>query len=72
MTTLKSPAIHLSRWTGRHSRRGGRKAGVRYADYALGRFMEAARQHAWFDNTLFVIVADHDASRVYGRAQVPH
>jgi phosphoglycerol transferase MdoB-like AlkP superfamily enzyme len=29
-----------------------------------------APQHAWFDNTLFVIVADHDA-RVYGRAQVP-
>ncbi len=49
---------------------GGRKAGVRYADYALGRFMEAARRHPWYDNTLFVIVADHDA-RVYGRAQVP-
>ena len=49
---------------------GGRKAGVRYADYALGRFMDAAKKHAWYDNTLFVIVADHDA-RVYGRAQVP-
>jgi phosphoglycerol transferase MdoB-like AlkP superfamily enzyme len=49
---------------------GGRKAGVKYADYALGRFMDAAKEHAWYDNTLFVIVADHDA-RVYGRAQVP-
>lgn len=49
---------------------GGRKAGVKYADYALGRFMDAAKKHAWYDNTLFVIVADHDA-RVYGRAQVP-
>lgn len=49
---------------------GGRKAGIRYADFALGQFMQAARQHPWFDNTLFVIVADHDA-RVYGRAQVP-
>lgn len=49
---------------------GGRKAGVRYADYALGRFMEAAKKHPWYDHTLFVIVADHDA-RVYGRARVP-
>jgi phosphoglycerol transferase MdoB-like AlkP superfamily enzyme len=49
---------------------GGRKAGVRYADYALGRLFEQAPRHPWFDNTLFVIVADHDA-RVYGRAQVP-
>ena len=49
---------------------GGRKAGVRYADYALGGFLEEARTHSWFDNTLFVIVADHCA-RVYGRAEVP-
>lgn len=49
---------------------GGRKAGVAYADYALGRLFEQAPRHAWFENTLFVIVADHDA-RVYGRAQVP-
>jgi phosphoglycerol transferase MdoB-like AlkP superfamily enzyme len=49
---------------------GGRKAGVRYADYALGRLFEQAPRHPWFDNTLFVVVADHDA-RVYGRAQVP-
>lgn len=43
---------------------------MRYADYALGQFMDQAKQHAWYQNTLFVIVADHDA-RVYGRAQVP-
>jgi len=49
---------------------GGRKAGVRYADYALGRFFELAPQRDWFGNTLFVVVADHDA-RVYGRDQVP-
>lgn len=51
-------------------RGGGRSAGARYADHALGRFIEAARSHAWFDNTLFVIVADHDA-RVYGKADIP-
>lgn len=49
---------------------GGRDAGVRYADYALGYFLEQARHHPWFDRTLFVIVADHGA-RVYGRAQIP-
>jgi len=49
---------------------GGREAGIRYADHALGRFFDAAPAHAWFANTLFVVVADHDA-RVYGRAQIP-
>jgi phosphoglycerol transferase MdoB-like AlkP superfamily enzyme len=49
---------------------GGRHAGVRYADYAIGKFMEAARTHSWFDNTVFVIVADHGA-RVYGKTEIP-
>ncbi len=49
---------------------GGRSAGIRYADYALGRFFEAARKQPWYSNTVFVIVADHGA-RVYGRAQIP-
>jgi phosphoglycerol transferase MdoB-like AlkP superfamily enzyme len=49
---------------------GGRDAGVRYADYAIGKFFEMARTRSWFDNTLFVIVADHGA-RVYGREDIP-
>lgn len=49
---------------------GGRRAGVRYADHALGRFFAEAPRHPWFGKTLFVVVADHDA-RVYGRAEVP-
>lgn len=49
---------------------GGRKAGVRYADYALGQFLDQASRHPWFSNTLFVVVADHCA-RVYGREQIP-
>ncbi|WP_187426745.1 LTA synthase family protein [Geothermobacter ehrlichii] len=49
---------------------GGRGAGVRYADYALGHFLQKAKNHSWFDNTLFVIVADHCA-RLRGRADVP-
>ncbi len=49
---------------------GGRAAGVRYADFALGRFLEAAKKHAWFDDTLFVVAADHGA-RVYGAEDIP-
>lgn len=49
---------------------GGRAAGVRYADYALGAFLAQAEKHAWFDDTLFVVVADHGA-RVYGREEIP-
>jgi phosphoglycerol transferase MdoB-like AlkP superfamily enzyme len=49
---------------------GGREAGIKYADYAIGRFFEEAQRHPWFDNTIFVVIADHD-SRVYGKAHVP-
>ena len=38
---------------------------VRYADFALGEFFKKARQSAYWDNTIFLIVADHDA-RVSG------
>jgi phosphoglycerol transferase MdoB-like AlkP superfamily enzyme len=51
-------------------RGGGRAAGVRYADFALGYFLRAAEQHAWFKDTIFVVVADHGA-RVYGAADIP-
>ncbi|EIJ41112.1 phosphoglycerol transferase family protein, alkaline phosphatase superfamily [Beggiatoa alba B18LD] len=49
---------------------GGRDAGIRYADYAIGKFIEGARQKAWFNQTVFVFVADHGA-RVYGKAEIP-
>jgi phosphoglycerol transferase MdoB-like AlkP superfamily enzyme len=49
---------------------GGRDAGIRYADHAIGRFIDAAHGEPWFENTLFVIVADHGA-RVYGREDIP-
>lgn len=49
---------------------GGREAGVRYADHAIGQFFAEAHTRPWFKDTLFVVIADHD-SRVYGRAEVP-
>lgn len=41
---------------------GHREGAVQYTDYAIGKFLEAARDKPWFTNTLFVIVADHCAS----------
>lgn len=41
--------------------KAGRDGGVKYADYAIGRLLAEARKHPWFDDTVFVIVADHCA-----------
>ena len=43
---------------------------VKYADYALGRFIAAAKKEAYWKDTVFLIVADHD-NRVYGDSLVP-
>lgn len=45
----------------RPSSGGGRSAGVAYADYAIGKFLSDARTQPWFNDTIFVIVADHTA-----------
>lgn len=49
---------------------GARKTAIRYADYALGRFIEQARQSNYWDNTVFLIVADHPA-RLFAGSLVP-
>lgn len=43
---------------------------VKYADYALGKFISEARQQDYWKDTIFLIVADHD-NRVYGDSLVP-
>lgn len=48
----------------------GRDGGVKYTDYAIGRFIEAARSKPWFKDTVFVIVADHCASSA-GKTELP-
>ncbi len=49
----------------------GKRAGaVKYTDYAIGRFIDQARAKPWFNETLFVIVADHCAS-VAGNTKLP-
>jgi phosphoglycerol transferase MdoB-like AlkP superfamily enzyme len=43
---------------------------ARYADWAFGNFIDKARSRPWFDNTVFVFVADH-GHKVNGAAEVP-
>ncbi|HEY9280960.1 MAG TPA: LTA synthase family protein, partial [Eoetvoesiella sp.] len=43
---------------------------VRYADWAIGQFFEKAKRSDYWENTVFLIVADHD-SRVFGANLVP-
>lgn len=50
--------------------RSGREGGVKYTDYAIGKYLEKARAKPWFTNTLFVIVADHCAASA-GRTDLP-
>ena len=48
----------------------GREGAVKYTDYAIGQFIAKAKGKPWFDNTLFVIVADHCASSA-GKTELP-
>ncbi|MBP7189893.1 MAG: sulfatase-like hydrolase/transferase [Rickettsiaceae bacterium] len=48
----------------------GRKAAVKYTDYAIGKFINEARKKPWFKDTVFVIIADHCASSA-GKTNLP-
>lgn len=39
---------------------------VEYSDMAMRKFFDTAKQQPWFDNTIFVIVADHDCHDMFG------
>lgn len=43
---------------------------IKYTDYALGRFFEQAKASPYFENTLFLVVADH-GTRVSGDQLIP-
>lgn len=49
---------------------GPRETAVKYADYAVGEFLERAKESPYWDNTVILVIADHN-SRVYGDALVP-
>lgn len=48
----------------------GRAGAVKYTDFAIGKFINEARKKPWFENTIFVIVADHCASSA-GKTDIP-
>lgn len=47
-----------------------RNNAVKYSDYALGTFFEKAKKSGYWDDTIFIVIADHDA-RVSGANLVP-
>lgn len=47
-----------------------RNNAVKYADYALGKYFEKAQTSSYWDDTVFLVVADHDA-RVHKANLVP-
>lgn len=48
----------------------GRTGAVQYTDWAIGDFLKKVHSKPWFDNTIFVFVADHQASSA-GRENLP-
>lgn len=47
-----------------------RNNAAKYADYALGTFIEKAKKSRYWEDTIFIVIADHD-SRVSGASLVP-
>jgi phosphoglycerol transferase MdoB-like AlkP superfamily enzyme len=47
-----------------------REGAVKYTDYAIRKFIEACTTKPWFNQTLFVITADHCASSA-GKSELP-
>jgi phosphoglycerol transferase MdoB-like AlkP superfamily enzyme len=49
---------------------GLRETAIKYADYALGRFFDKARDSSYWENTVFLVVADHSVA-INGGKLVP-
>ena len=43
---------------------------MKYADFSIGKFFEMAKKEAYFKNTIFIVIADHN-TRTYGKNLVP-
>lgn len=52
------------------SGKAGRAGAVKYTDWAIGDFLARAATKPWFDDTVFVITADHCGSS-WGRTALP-
>lgn len=47
-----------------------RETAIKYADYALGKFYDEIKTKPYFNDTIFLVIADHDA-RAWGSELVP-
>ncbi len=54
-----------SQWKGQTEREKFLNSAA-FADYAIGEFFKTAEQQPWYQNTVFVLVADHGASNPSG------
>jgi phosphoglycerol transferase MdoB-like AlkP superfamily enzyme len=52
------------------SKTSGRNGAVKYTDFAIGQLIREASTRPWFNNTVFVIVADHCAASA-GKSELP-
>ncbi|MFD2823813.1 LTA synthase family protein [Lacinutrix iliipiscaria] len=43
---------------------------IKYADYAIGEFFKIAKKEAYYNNTVFIIIADHN-TRTWGDDLIP-
>lgn len=43
---------------------------MKYADFAIGKFFDMAKQEEYYKNTIFIVIADHN-TRTYGNNLVP-
>ena len=48
----------------------GRNGAVKYTDYAIGKLIEKSKKKEWFNNTIFIFVADHCAGSA-GNTDIP-
>lgn len=58
LTISNHPPYVIPEWFKPHSKNEEMQI-VEYADWCIGDFLAKARREAWYDNTLFVIMADH-------------
>lgn len=54
----------------------GFKNALYYADWSIGEFLKRAKEEGWFDNTVFIFVADHtsggpDSDSLYNKFRIP-
>jgi phosphoglycerol transferase MdoB-like AlkP superfamily enzyme len=67
VTPIQYNAEQLKKYDDKELRR---HMAIQYADYALGKFIKKAKKSTYWEDTIFLVVADHDA-RATGKDLVP-